>query len=265
MEFQKHRYFVAGCMLWSTASVAFPSVFPCDSARSVTAEERKKWGQQGNWAGFGVGTGIFMHQTDGGDWDPWRLLANDVAYEAPTSWQWVTSNAASNWRLEANPIEYRQRILGNLVGITTGVGVDWWRVGIDNAYRWNPDTSGIDVQAVGGGEVLRNRINMGWVRIPILASVRTAREADKGLHIEAGAVGGYRVFGVLARETKTGGTVVRETSHDLAINTFQLNARLLVGIRKVSVFVEAPLLPLFTESPDRYAAAGTLGLHVAMH
>jgi len=151
------------------------------------------------------------------------------------------------------------------VGITTGVGVDWWRVGIDNAYRWNPDTSGIDVQVVGGGEVLRNRLNMGWVRIPVLASVRTAREADKGLHIEAGAVGGYRVFGVLARETKTGGTVVRETSHDLAINTFQLNARVLVGIRKVSVFVEAPLLPLFTDAPDQFAAAGTLGLHVAMH
>ncbi len=265
MEFKKHICFAGVCMVWASTTAMGAADFPCDSTRSVSAEERKKWGQQGNWAGFGVGTGIFMHQADGQTWDPWRVLANDVVYEAPEAWELTTSNVATNWRLEANPIEYRQRVLGNLVGITTGVGVDWWRVGIDNAYRWNPDTSGIDVQTLGGGEVLRNRLNMGWVRIPVLASVRTAREADKGLHIEAGAVAGYRVFGVLARETKTGGAVVRETSHDLAINTFQLNARVLFGLRKVSVFVEAPLLPLFTDSPDRYAAAGTLGLHVAMH
>lgn len=265
MEFKKKMYFaLVGMSLASVSSCAM-TAFPSDSARSVSAEERKKWGQQGNWAGFGVGTGIFLHHADLQSWDPWRLLSDEVIFEAPAAWELETANVASNWRLEANPIEYRQRILGNLVGITTGVGVDWWRVGIDNAYRWNPDTASIDVQAVGGGEVLRNRLNMGWVRIPVLASIRTAKEADKGLHIEAGAVGGYRVFGVLARETKTGGSVVRETSHDLAINTFQLNARVLVGIRKVSVFIEAPLLPLFTEAPDRFAAAGTLGLHFAMH
>jgi hypothetical protein len=236
-----------------------------DSTRTEPSAERKKWGQQGHWAGFGVGTGVFMHHSDGTDWDAARVLSNEVVFDAPGSWHIETANVSSNWRLEANPIEYRQRILGNLVGITTGVGVDWWRFGIDTEYRWQPASPAVIAQSMGGGEVLRNRVNMGWVRIPVLASVRTAREAEKGIHVEAGAVAGYRVFGILVREYKSAGAIVRESSSDLAFNRFQLNARVLVGIRKVSMFAEVPLLPLFTAPSDRYASVGTLGLHVAMH
>ena len=263
MEYKKYVYFTAVAMLVLPLG-AHASVDE-DSTRTVSHEERKKWGQQGNWAGFGVGTGIFMYHKDGSEWDAFRLLSEDVVYGTPEEWHLETANVSSNWRLEANPIEYRQRILGNLVGITTGVGVDWWRFGIDAAYRWQQDTSVVLAQSTGGGEVLRNRVNMGWVRIPLLASVRTAREADKGLHIEAGAVAGYRVFGNLVREFKSGGSVIREASSDLAFNTFQLNARVLVGIRKVSVFAEVPLLPVFTSPSDYFASVGTLGLHVAMH
>lgn len=263
MEYKKHLSLAAAALLLCTSGA---QALECsDSTRTVSAEERKKWGQQGNWAGFGMGTGIFMYHADGSEWDAFRLLSDEVVFEAPEVWHLETANVSTNWRLEANPIEYRQRILGNLVGITTGVGVDWWRFGIDAAYRWQQDTSAVLAQSVGGGEVLRNRVNMGWVRIPLLASVRTAREADKGLHIEAGAVAGYRVFGNLVREFKSGGSVIREASSDLAFNTFQLNARVLVGIRKVSVFAEVPLLPVFTSPSDHFASVGTLGLHVAMH
>jgi hypothetical protein len=263
MKYKKHFYLIA-CTL--TLLPAWASALECsDSTRAVSAAERKKWAQQGHWAGFGAGTGIFMHHADGAEWDAFRLLSDQVVFEAPQGWHLETANVSSNWRLEANPIEYRQRILGNLVGITTGVGVDWWRFDIDAEYRWQPDTQAVVVENVGSGEVLRNRVNMGWVRIPLLASVRTAREADKGLHVEAGAVAGYRVFGGLVREYKSSGSVTRESSNDLAFNTFQLNARVLVGIRKVSVFAEVPLLPLFTSPSDHFASVGTLGLHVAMH
>ena len=83
----------------------------------------------------------------------------------------VTDDALTSWRMELNPFEYRQRILGEFVAFTTGLGFDWWHFGVDNEHilQLDESTEMVTAQAVSGDSLnmQKNQLNAVYLRLAL--------------------------------------------------------------------------------------------------
>ena len=81
------------------------------------------------------------------------------------------------------------------MGFTTGLGFDWWHYGVDNSHILIHDEANniITSEPISNDtiNIQKNQLNAVFLRLPLLVSIRTARSGSKGLHVEAGFVGGY--------------------------------------------------------------------------
>lgn len=230
-----------------------------DSTRSKEKRE-----SEGHWGGLSL-SAASMGQFQG------NLEDYSATLGARPDLGIITNDALESWRLELNPFEYRQRILGEFVGFTTGLGFDWWHYAVDNSHilihdetndvitseSFNPDT--INIQ--------KNQLNAVFLRLPLLVSVRTARSGSKGIHVEAGFVGAYLLGNSYQYEVEQNGSTTTVKEKDFRVNPLQINARIGVGFKNVSLLGEASLLPFFdevqTDQPTMHSFS--LGLHFAFN
>ena len=150
------------------------------------------------------------------------------------------------------PVERRQKLLGEFLGITTGIGFDWIRLGVapDRVLGFDASSETIVATALEANsvDVSVNHINAVYLRVPVLASVHLFRSGGSGLHAEGGFVAGYLLHGKYNREFQSG-TTDTVTEEDFPVAPLQLSARIGVGFGKVSLLGEAALLPFFDENP----------------
>ncbi|MDA0912559.1 MAG: outer membrane beta-barrel protein [Bacteroidetes bacterium] len=229
-------------MTLNFAVASVESVSYCDTTATTESKEKSV----GNWRGFS-GSVVSMAQFQG------NLDDYNANWGARPGLGLITDDVSQSWRLEFNPLEKRQRILGEFLGITTGLGVDWWRVGIDPEHRLDYD----EVNQIVVAEILnpdsvnvtKNQIDAIYLRVPFLASLHTYRAGKSGFHIEAGLVAGYLLHSNYQYERQSGFTTLT-TSEEFVINPLQLNGRASIGIGKISLLGEASLLPFFDENPQ---------------
>lgn len=181
----------------------------------------------------------------------------------------ITDDAFDSFRLSVNPFEKRQKLLGEFIGITTGIGFDWIRLGVASeavlGYDESTETVVATVLEPNTVDVTVNRINAVYLRVPLLASVHLFRTGGSGLHAEGGLVAGYLLHGKYNREYQVGGTDTI-TEEDFPVTPLQLSARIGVGFGKVSLLGEAALLPFFDENPADSPSmhSFTVGIQVAL-
>ena len=218
------------------------SVFLSDSTEIKTENKAKSLG---NWRGMSM-SAVSMAQFQG------NLESYSASWGPRDGLGMITDDALTSWRLELNPFEKRQRMLGEFIGITTGLGFDWWHVGVDDSHRLQFDEAmdvvTADAFSPDSINVSKNFINAVYLRVPLLASLHTYRSGKSGFHVEAGLVGGYLLHGKYTFEQKTSSST-NTAVEDFPISPLQVNARLAVGFGKMSLLGEASLLPFFEENP----------------
>ena len=201
--------------------------------------------------------------------NPDEVEKEDWSWGGPDTLGLFTSDVTNSWRIEFNPFEYRQRVLGEFIGITTGIGFDWWRMSVDADRELYYDEATEQVASyvlpVDSLDVTSHRLDVVYIRVPFLLSIRTDRDADEGLHIEAGLIGGYRLIGQYFREYNTAFNTTTEKDKSFPLNPFSINARLSLGYGNVSVFGEVALLPTFEEVRSPAVHSGSVGLHFAFN
>lgn len=232
------------------------------SADSTKTSGGKKLETKGNWNGLSF-SALSMAQFQG------NLEDYTATWGGRDNLGLITDDAFESFRVSVNPFERRQKLLGEFFGITTGIGFDWIRLGVSPdrvlGYDESSDTVvAYDLQPV-STDVLINRINAVYMRVPVLASVHLFRPGGKGLHAEAGLVAGYLLYGKYNREYKLGGSNT-VTEEDFPISPIQLSARIGVGFGKVSLLGEAALLPFFDENPSDSPSmhSFSVGIHFAL-
>jgi hypothetical protein len=214
----------------------------CEAWPRNIEEDRK----DGYWAGFSFsGVGLvagnpFQVGTDA----PNTAEAESLGIE--------TNNAFRSKRLEFNFAEQRWSTPGARLGITTGLGIDWWRVQVnpDQVLSLRATDNVIVAQASTDEKVLANRLDWGHVRMPLLLSVRTHTAAEEGLHLEAGMVLGARVFGQYHREVENAGEDAETTVRNWNWNPFQVQSRVCLGFGNFSLVAEFPLTDWFIDTPN---------------
>lgn len=167
--------------------------------------------------------------------------------ESPFNLQ--TGNALSSWNIQINPFEYRQPLIGDVFGITTGLGFDWWRFNVSPQTVISRNENGVLTLATDSDrQVRRNHLSLSYVRIPLLVSLRSRSNPEEALHLECGLVGGVRIHNQYVRKTSDSESKYVDKIKGFGMNPLQLNARLVLGFGGFSVFAEVPFRPLWSES-----------------
>lgn len=234
------------------------------NAQNDSTHTKSKTESEGYWGGISL-SAASMAQFQG------NLENYDASWGVRPDLGMVTDDALISWRMELNPFEYRQRILGEFVAFTTGLGFDWWHFGVDNEHILQLDESTEMVTALEvSGDSLnmqKNQLNAVYLRLPLLISLRTARSGSKGLHVEAGLVGGYLLGRSYEYEYKMNGSTSNFKEDNFPINPLQINGRIGIGFKNVSLLGEASLLPFFdevqTDAPTMHSFS--LGLQFAFN
>lgn len=241
----------------------------CDTLNGGKTDDSDNARSKGYFGGVSL-SAVTMMQFAGDIQDPNAVVTDDFTWGAPDSLGVLTDNVTQSFRIELNPFEHRQKILGEFLGITTGVGFDWWRIGVQED-RVMDFSAAVDstvfstVVPAGSTEAAKNRMDMLYARVPVLVSLRTSKKPDEGMHLEAGVVGGYRLFGRYFREVRETTTLDTRLEKDIPINPFSLNARVAFGYGNVSIVAEAGLLPTFEEVRAPALHSGSVGIHFAFN
>ena len=242
--------------------------FPFDAKSSDWLEgdslskSKKKLESEGYWGGISLNK-VLMGQFQG------DLEDYDASLGAPTHLGMKLDHVTESWRIELNPFEYRQLFIGEYIAFTTGLGFDWWHVGIDDEriLYFNEEEERVMSNFIGSDTLTinSNSFDAVYLRVPFLVSLRTSRKGDKGLHVEAGLVGGVRVWSQYKTRHELGGIETEQMTSDFPINPIQLNARVALGLGNISLLAEASLLPFFEEirSPDLHSLS--IGLQFAFN
>ena len=226
------------------------------------SKSKKKPESEGYWGGISLNK-VLMGQFQG------DLEDYDASLGAPTHLGMKLDHVTESWRVELNTFEYRQRFIGEYIAFTTGLGFDWWHVGIDDERMlyFNEEEERVMSNLIGSDTltISANSLDAVYLRIPFLVSLRTSRKGDKGLHVEAGLVGGVRIWSQYKTRFESGGIETEQTTSDFPINPFQVHARLAIGFGNVSLLTEASLLPFFEEIRSPNIHSLSIGLQFAFN
>lgn len=230
--------------------------------KDTIPSSKKKPISEGYWGGISLNV-VSMAQFQG------DLESYNTSFGAPDHLGMELDDLTESWRVELNPFEYRQRFIGEYIAFTTGIGFDWWHIGIadeQSLYFAETEERVMAEQLSNDSiQVSRNHLDAVYLRLPILISLRTSRNGDQGLHIEAGLVGGYRIWSQYKNIYQTGANEIEITNKSFPINPYQLHARLALGFGNVSLLGEVSLLPFFEENRSPALHSMSLGLQFAFN
>jgi hypothetical protein len=134
---------------------------------------------EGSWAGFGLGLNSFMNAD------------HDFYSEADAPF--LVLDYAKSVNIQLNVWEKRFPIIKEYVGLTTGIGFQWNRYGLqknvdvfanaDSIYAVNNTTVSFN----------KNLLRTTYLQIPLLFEFNTNKYEDKSWHLSLGVVGGVRI------------------------------------------------------------------------
>ena len=106
-------------LLLATALVVgqYASATTCP-ADSTEFRKKRKMESKGNWSGLSF-SALSMAQFQG------NLEDYTATWGAREDLGLITDDAFDSFRVSINPFERRQKLLGEFLGITTGIGFDW--------------------------------------------------------------------------------------------------------------------------------------------
>jgi hypothetical protein len=212
---------------------------------------------EGQWVGLSYHRILPVHFSGG-------TTSADLQTGTPAGYEFLETEGGGSWKWELNPFEYRARLVGDYLGVTTGIGFDWTRIQVAEGVRLNWQNDSLTATNTEGLEYKKHRIDATHLRLPILLSYRSDKEREKAFHIEAGAVFGLNILSGYRREYVENDVETAEFTPGFQVRPIHLNYRLTVGYGALSFIGEIPVFPFFSgnNTPEMYLPSFGLMLHL---
>ncbi len=185
---------------------------------------------EAHWAGFTVGM---------------NFLTNDVqGLSFPTAKYWEI-DPASSYSYGLNFAEKKIRLIGNNVGITTGVGFTFNSYGFKNNYVLTTNQESVFAVADALVNYTKNKLKTSYLNIPLL--LEFSSKSGDGFYLTTGLIGGLRLGSKTKRVGKdqSGKSFDSKIKDDYFLNTLTLDATVRMGYDDFGIYANYSLTPLF--------------------
>ena len=208
--------------------------------------DTKHWRSRGHWGGMDFGFTSILNQHGGTTFQKQTFLQNDPS---------------KSFYISLNLLEHKFSIIGNYVGITTGLGFDWLKMGVKNNQQLNYNADSVWVTKDPNYNYDKNILRSTYVDIPMFLEFNTDDNPAKSWFFMVGVVGGMRIgskFIQTLDDQKN--NIDRRISGDYALNPYKLDASFRMGYRHMGVFTKYSVIPMFDTKRVEKAFPLTFGI-----
>lgn len=164
-----------------------------------------------------------------------------------------------------NLFEKDFHIYKNYVNIVTGFGVDYNHYAFQNSVTLNGDTTYLTAFTDSTIDYKKNKLNVSYLKIPLMIEFNTSKNASKNFHIAVGAEAAYRISSCTKQKYEVDGYEVKVTrKDDYNLEPFRFSAIARIGYNDVTVFANYGLNRLFKKDRGPQVYPFTIGVTFAM-
>lgn len=145
-----------------------------------------------------------------------------------------------------NFAQVKGRIVKDYVGIVTGLTIQSynWKFSGSNQLEFPGDS--MIITPTEDKNVNKNKLRATYIGVPLMLEFNTSLDPDKAFHISAGVVGKVRIGNMYKQKYSLDGNDNKASlKGDLGLNRWGADATVRIGYRRLTVFGQVGLLPLF--------------------
>jgi hypothetical protein len=194
-----------------------------------------------HWAGFEVGLNNYVNSNRS------MSLDNSMSY--------MDLNTSRSWNFNINFMQYGFGLIGDKIGLVTGLGAEW------NNYHFDNDNSITKVNGIiapldltSYTDIRKNRLQTTYLRAPLLLEFQIPA-GKKRIYLSAGPVAGVKVFSntkIVYKENGDKQKVKDRDDYNISPLRYGFTAR--AGYRGLKLFANYYMTPLFeaNKGPEIY-------------
>jgi hypothetical protein len=212
-----------------------------DSGKVQIKKDKKKARFNGHWAGFNLGINGYM--------------TPDNELDMPQDYAFLDLRYEKSINVQLNLFEQNFNLIGNKLGLVTGLGFEWYNYRFDNQVKLDHTTDEIAVVENPGKEYSKSKLNVRYLNIPLILELQSNPKSNvNSFHIGAGVIGGVRVGSHTKNVYETNKTQKEKVRDDFHLNPFKADATVRIGWGKLNLYGNYSLLTLFRDNrgPELY-------------
>jgi hypothetical protein len=157
--------------------------------------------------------------------------------------------------ISLNFAQYRFRLIKDYVGLTVGATVQIYNFKYDGGTEFNFVGDSLFYSPSGDKNINKNKIRATYVGIPLMFEFNTSDDPDNVFHVSAGVIGKVRIGNMYKQKFDLDGNSLKTSQKgDLGFNRWGLDATARIGYKRLTLFAQVGLLPMFdnANTPDVY-------------
>ncbi|MCX6294527.1 MAG: DUF2807 domain-containing protein [Bacteroidetes bacterium] len=183
----------------------------------------------------------------------------------PSNANFLELDYAKSIQFGLNLFEKDFHIYKNYVNLVTGFGFDFNHYAFQNSITLNGDTTYLAARTDSTIDYKKNKLNVCYIKIPLMLEFNTSKNANKNFHIAVGAELAYRIGSVTKQKYEIN-NVEYELKHkdDYNLEPFRYSAVARIGYNNVTLFADYGLNRLFKKDKGPQVYPFTVGVTIAM-
>jgi len=183
----------------------------------------------------------------------------------PAGASFLELDYAKSLQLGLNIFEKDFHIYKNYVNIVTGLGFDFNHYAFQNNITLNGDTTYLSAITDSTIDYKKNKLNITYIKIPLMLEFNTSKNPNKNLHIAVGAEFAYRIHAVTKQKYDANDKHIKiRQRDDFNLEPFRYSAVARIGYNDVTIFANYGLNRLFKKDKGPQVYPFTIGVTVSM-
>ncbi len=198
-----------------------------------------------HWAAFSFGPTILMNSS------------NKTSFPMDKQWE---NDPANSFAFEFNFAEHKFPIYKNYIGLSTGLGINWTQIGLQ---QYNLSVNSDSLWAVVDTTVnyKKNKLRAIYLTVPLMLEICSKESGSEGFYLAAGVIGGVRIGSSVKQVIGSDGKDIKQKERSrYALEAFKLDATVRLGYNDWGVYANYGVIPMFDTDKTATVHPVTLGL-----
>lgn len=197
-----------------------------------------------HWSAFSFGPTILLN------------TSNKASFPLDKQWE---NDPANSFAFEFNFLEHKFPIYKNHIGFSTGLGINWMQIGLQQ-YQLNVADSlwaTVDTTVT----YKKNKLRAIYLTAPLMLEICSKDSGSEGFYLAAGVIGGVRIASTVKTVIGADGKDIKQKERArFGLEAFKLDATVRLGYNDWGVYANYGVIPMFDTDKTAEVHPVTIGL-----